>query len=119
MKKLIVDLTKKELNHCVAKAQGWELVEGCWRDSTGTHLNQYCSLTKGNTYRPTTNPAQWAELIEKFDMYLNKGKPYWWAKVGGAYSGFRHIQGKTPSIAICRAVVASVYGEYVEVSDES
>ena len=61
-------------------------------------------------YSPTTNWQQCGELIEKHEVLLSYDVEsfLWYAMVDRSV-----VNGATPQEAICRAVVASVYGEEV------
>ena len=61
-------------------------------------------------YSPTNNWQQCGELIEKHEVLLSYDVEsfLWYAMVDRSV-----VNGATPQEAICRAVVASVYGEEV------
>lgn len=109
-KKPVSELTGPELSAWVARAQGWiQVSEFYWKDADGH------TVIDGNRYEPHINGGQCFELIEKFEMtvgYMPLNK-VWYA------NGFNlgTEEGETASIAVCRAVVASVYGECVEVEE--
>lgn len=67
-------------------------------------------------YQPHINGGQAMELIEKFNIaaspYYGKWKA-WPVELGA--NGIQ--EGESAKIAICRAVVASVFGEFVEVEE--
>jgi len=92
----------------VARVQKWyEDSDFCWYSEEGEfkHLIE--------DYRPDINGGQAMELARKYSMIVHFGSFKAWLP---DYSG--GIQcGETPEIAICRVVVASQFGEYVEVSD--
>jgi len=113
----VSELTGKDLDNWVAKAQGWEqsIPEGyChnyWQDAEGAPLYTV------RLYTPSTNVGQCFELM--------KLGSFRWVSISGVeYTAmFNQLDklivlttGPTLNIAICRAFVASVYGE--EVSDE-
>lgn len=62
-------------------------------------------------WHPTTNPSQWAELLERFKVNLSPCpfSPYactcegWSAHVMGCHE---HVTGPTPGVAVVRAVIA-------------
>ena len=106
------ELTGKDLDHWVAKAQGWEqsIPEGyChnyWQDAEGAPLYTV------RLYTPSVNGGQCFELM-KLDSFR------WVEKLRGEYNAmFNQLDkdvvvttGPTLNIAICRAFVASVYGD--------
>ena len=109
------ELTGKDLDHWVAKAQGWEqsIPEGyChnyWQDAEGVPLYTV------RLYTPSTNGGQCFELMQ-LDSFR------WVEKFRGKDNAmFNQLDklivltsGPTLNIAICIAFVASVYGEYVD-----
>jgi len=78
-------------------------------------------------YRPDINGLQAMELVKKFNISFRTLTKYCSYKYeatvplkipeenAGVLNDIVTNCGETPEIAICRAVVASVYGEYVEV----
>lgn len=69
----------------------------------------------------STNPSLWAPLIKKHTIAVSKGSnqisfPGWYARLGlvNSYDEFEGSFGDEPEIAICRAVVRSVFGDDVE-----
>lgn len=126
MKIKVSDLTNEQLNEWVARAQP-DLV-------TISTKNQILLEIKIETvsgdyrdykeYSPTSNPAQWAELMQVFkvDVLHNSNNTQAWACVNadgkpieGPIDCFAGID--EDGIAICRAVISSVYGEYVEIEE--
>lgn len=110
----VSDLEGEQLAEFVAKAQ--ELIQTHqyrWVDKHGN------VITDGIPYRPDLNSAQAMELQKNFKINVlwNEALKEWICTIRN-YSEVGTGVGKTPEIAICRAVVASVYGEYVEVSDD-
>lgn len=102
----------------VAMAQGWE-----WHESNGEGID--CWFKRGakpwtlamQNYHPTTNPAQWAELVGEFKvsvkwMYCDKR---WEACTDRNQPEATLIWGVglTPALAICKAVIASVWGDEI------
>lgn len=112
----VSELTGDKLDYWVAKAQGW--------DKSFNKLGLYAVWVTEygdepiHHYKPTTNWQQCGELIEKFNLNLLRLDDGW--KSGYVYSyadkDVMFAKGSTPQEAICRAVVASIYGE--EVSDD-
>jgi len=97
----------------VARVWGWskwceqkENTTICWwRKSNG-------SLITTNNYRPDTNGGQAMELAKEFNLLVDfrSNKVNYFLKNDW-------MSGDTVEIAICRAVVASKFGEYVEVEE--
>lgn len=114
----VSELEGSQLNEWVARARGWlkDADTGCWYDPENNHYKN-CGHS-GSKYKPTSNPAQWADLIEGFDVWLSSdGDSASEAKTHYA-SICPHVdgaiqQGQTTAIAICRSVVASIYGDSV------
>jgi hypothetical protein len=120
----VSELEGKDLDYWVAKAQGWGKV---------VMPNKYESYWEGGInprvwyYTPSTNGGQCFELLTIAD--LSPMREMWFSSVSNKIvwtSGYEveYLQGSlkaitsgpTLNIAICRAFVASVYGD--EVSDE-
>ena len=108
----VSELTGEQLDYWTAKAQGWVAdkdIDGDihWRDATG-HIRYW-----GWDYTPDRNKAQAFELIEAFEIDLGPFHSKQW--IASLWSGNEEYSmiGVTPQEAICRAVVASVYGEGV------
>lgn len=118
----VSELTGKDLDNWVAKAQGWggpfdkpatiKAEQFYWTRDGGL----FDSEDRQFNYTPSTNGGQCFELM-KIDSFR------WVEKLRGEYNAmFNQLDkdvvvtsGPTLNIAICRAFVASVYGE--EVSD--
>lgn len=114
MRKKVADLTGPELDYFVAKARGWEeekIPHPKGGKCTGWRFdgNNWIDV---KDYTPHNNGAQWSELIEKFGVGLRLWNRSWKAQVFLS----KQMEGSTAGIAVCRAVVASKFGEYVEVS---
>ncbi len=113
----VSELEGAELDYWVAKAQEWDLVDNqtvgyfIWNTPDNDWIDQ-------EIYTPTTNWAQCGALLEEFsvDVYIHEdeGDMEWWG--AQAQSKLAVYSCPDPRIAICRAVVASVFGE--EVSDD-
>ena len=115
----VSELTGKDLDTWVAKAQGWEeQYIGYNDDGVAVWVSQqpvYKEFVED--YTPSTNSGQCFDLM-KLDSFR------WVESLRGEYSAmFNQLDktvvvtcGPTLNIAICRAFVASVYGD--EVSDE-
>ena len=113
----INELTGEQLSYWVAKAQGWRpsnKPQGIttnvmfWVDTN----SQEVAIV--NNYRPDQDKTQAFELIEKFKLTVEPSNmDAWWAYYlkGDELEAQR---GSTLEVAICRAVVASVYGEEVK-----
>lgn len=123
MKKKVSELEGAELAEWVARAQGWELVTtsgyvasiNIWvNDTEGDYIHLY----EEPEYRPDLNWSQAGELIDRFgdnmDFYENCVYLY---PDKHKMTSVR-TKGETRKIQICRAVVASKYGEWVGEEDE-
>ena len=126
----VSDLTNTQLDEWVARARGWKLI----KDELLPSLDKWnTKLTIGTSpeitklcrsYSPTSNPAQWADLIEEFGLspqphiVENSTITSWACSRHWPCKVLHPMIGPSLGQAICRAVVASVYGEYVEVGDE-
>ncbi len=112
----VSELEGAELDYWAAKAQGWiNYPDDSREQGTVWHLNPkeapFGKIMAVKEYTPSTNWEQCGELIEQFNMDLGGGPEYWVASVGEDFFGDK--TSLTPRIAICRAVVASVFGEKV------
>lgn len=118
----VSELSGAELDYWVARAQGWTKekypsLDGgeddcwCWDGAPRITVFGYC---------PHDNWMQCGPLIEKYKISLGYSSSFGWiAEIWQKQKimrGFDHIEqcGESPAIAICRAVVASAYGEEVE-----
>ena len=111
------ELTGKDLDHWVAKAKGWTYCASTLTSNkpSWTGIDDYY-IWRVEDYTPSTNSGQCFELMQ-LDSFR------WVEKFRGKYNAmFNQLDklivltsGPTLNIAICRAFVASVYGE--EVSD--
>jgi len=112
----ITDLTDQQLCHLCATAQGWRV-----------HNKAYVtdSLEMGNLlidhYDPINNWQQAGELVEKYGLWLVKRYTGLWdcGNESDREIDCIRIKADTPQRAICLAVVASVYGDEVEESEQS
>ena len=119
------ELTGKDLDYFVAKAQGWNE-----SDDTIKHWvrKDGFRVVRVKAYTPSTNGGQCFELLTTENLTPLE---YWCEEDNSATespSNFMYVveyltcgvwkivEGSTLNIAICRAFVASVYGE--EVPDE-
>ena len=113
----VSELTKDQLNHWTAKAQGWKV-----RKSNSSSKGFYRYYKKGagelpsvDMYRPSTDKAQAMDLVMMNEMKTGRmqgSSPLFlmhWAQVYNSLT----MTGDTPMIAICRAKIVSVYGEEV------
>lgn len=107
----VSELGREALNRWTAKAQGWKL------DCTGRWLDDDQFKAWKIDYTPSTNWQQAGELVEKYEISLGKhgSLEIWAADLNPHNIGTlgKNWHGPTPQIAICRAVVASVYGDEV------
>jgi len=109
------ELTGDNLNHAVALAQGW--LSG-W----STALDEKIWLIERDMkwvkrYNPEQDWAQCGELIEKFNISLTFEEDGFWSATcydENTNEGEDIGLGETAQQAICRCVVASVYGDEVE-----
>lgn len=113
---LVSELTGNDLNHWVAKARGWELVPAQNNDGEILPWNVWLDFNDkfiGHEYEyePDTNWQQCGELIEKFKVTIWPTCRREW--VANTWKRNHPNSGSTSQEAICRAVVASVYGEEV------
>ena len=94
-------LTNEQLDHWVARAQGWEVEDAVWMPES---VN-----IPAKDYTPTTNGQQCFDLIEKFqfDLRFIGDIELVWACGFGSHTGYAD----NPKVAVCRAVVASVFGD--------
>ncbi len=105
------ELTGIQLDYWTAKAQGWKPVWSAPEDIERgqfafffwAHDGQNIHTREG--YSPTTNWAQCGLLIEEFSNVLSFIQLL--ASIGGHNSSDLRV-------AICRAIVASVFGEEME-----
>lgn len=125
------ELTGTQLDRWVAKARGLAYANDSVEHGTVWHFNPdtapFGEFMNVKDYTPSTNGAQCFELLTIAE--LNPEREVWWntegneiSWTGGYEVHYLHYamagitSGPTLNIAICRAFVASVYGE--EVSDE-
>lgn len=107
------DLTGERLAYWVAKTRGWRkrcnsMLRNYWDKGEGRPTGIFMS-----DYRPDINGGQAMELVKEFKAFnLSKQTTGKWMVLYGEGGVF--IFGPTPEIAICRAFVASVYGDEVE-----
>lgn len=124
------ELIGDDLNTWTARARGWELTDTpggrYWIDNSertgGGALICLCSR-----YLPSTDDAQAMALVVEFGISPRRFEhkngvhcgEYWLSYWTGLYDSMHYskfIEGKTAGISICRAFIASVYGE--DVPDE-
>lgn len=131
----VSELTGAELDYWVAKAQGWEYGKDAFGDYWQAEFPQASNKSifgeplgiRIRDYYPTINWQQCGELIEKFNadvFYVDNGNRWScrvvmsdWTETGGIKNITIYRSdlqyGSTPQEAICRVVVASVYGKEV------
>lgn len=111
----------------VALAQDWEVerYRQGWRVIRGKCIAYHIGVVGwGNpvSYSPSTTRAQWAELIEEFEVGLSKA-PKSWGK-DKQYGWQANIlstdecnvfmaYGLSPALAICKAVIAAKWGDVI------
>ena len=104
----------------VALARDWEVerYHQGWRVIRGKCIAYHIGVVGwGNpaNYSPSSTPAQWAELMVTFDVWLSSDDAVKFA------SCLPHVnravqEGKTHGLAICKAVIAAKWGD--EIPDE-
>ena len=125
----VSELTGADLDYWVAKALGYKTSS----KASGGEILYIDSTRDACVFKTTTGKApceyheeildysnweQAGKLIEKYSidvwLWIEDGTDieYWGAQLQGA--GFYGFKNNTATEAICRAVVASVYGEEVE-----
>jgi len=108
----VSELTKDQLNHWAAKAQGWVI-----RNIAGINhwTDENYIQDRVADYHPSTDKAQAMDLVMMNEMKTGRmqgSSPLFlmhWAQVYNSLT----MTGDTPMIAICRAKIVSVYGEEV------
>lgn len=117
----VSDLTNEQLDEWVARTRGWKIGHLAGNKNLPSYWMRGDNVVYPTPdYSPTSNPAQWVELIEDLlvDVYhIEQGNAFEAQRHMDNYKKVVYGYGPTPAIAICRAVVASVFGEYVEVED--
>lgn len=101
----VSELEWDRLDYWVAKAQGWTEKLNGWLDGEGAWHNKSC-------WDPSEDWQDCGPLIEK---YIQNIEMLWdgrWEAISQA--DLNGYIGDTPQEAICRAVVASVYGDEVD-----
>jgi hypothetical protein len=115
MKYTISKLTGDELNHAVALAMGLKKgVKFGFPVYTNEDGNSICNI---HNYHPSHNWEQCGELIDRFNVSLTfEEDDLWsaWIMPDDRSNGDIVAYGATAQQAICRGVVASVYGDEVE-----
>jgi hypothetical protein len=107
------ELIGKDLDYWVAKAQGWEWNKQDFCFMAPVLVGDDIDFTAIPNYSPSTNPAQAMELVKKYRMMVRRdSQNRWLAKIPRQTYGEYDID---LEVAICRAVVASVYGDEVDV----
>lgn len=107
----VSELEGAELDYWTAEAIGLERIPGepaqfrYWSDKDGDH---------SGTWSPSTDWSQGGPLCEKYVTHLQLwANGTWIAHYASGDCGDEQ-PGPTPLIAICRALVASVYGDTVK-----
>ena len=99
----------------VAMAQGWrlEIHSGGTGASAHEMWHDKSNSCVAVNYHPTTKPAQWAELIERFEMRVGMEEvDVWEATAWRDFTAYKK-RGSTPALAICKAVIASKWGDTI------
>jgi len=116
MKYKVSELTGYRLNHAVAltaNIKHWHYAKG-QESAVGTLINEGSINEKPITYDPEHNWEQCGELIDKFNISLTFEEDGLWSATcydENTNEGEDVGLGKTAQQAICRCVVASVYGD--------
>ena len=108
----------KQIDQLVAIAQGWEVHvndSGVYKKELVTSMGgaEYYNYPE---YDPTSGNAQTYELIEKFNLtslQLKDSWRYYSHETFGSHSYVGRGEGSTPAIAICKAVIASKWGDTI------
>ena len=105
------------LDALVALAQGWirNSKDSCWMIPVQTITGDidFDAIVK---YQPSINGAQAFELIEKFKTDIDCDECLWTVTIWPIYGLSADVakqKGSTPAEAICKAVVASKYGDTI------
>lgn len=103
----VEELSGKDLDRAVAKANGWVTSEadGWYYSSDGK------VIVSESSYNPSTSWSKGGKIIEEFNISLLHYPNYWLAQ---SEKGNWCCQGDTPLEAAMRCYVASVLGEEVE-----
>lgn len=125
MKIKVSELEREQLAEWTARAQGWSL---CLDERIAPNwwywIDNDDFIAYDKDYRPDINGGQAMDLVKAFPecapQYTSHrpgAEKRWVSRF--SYASERRVLmgfmvGDEPEIAICRAVVASVYGEYVE-----
>lgn len=116
----VTELTKEQLNHWVARAQGWKLVPAYNHD--GEQIGEAWEgegvyISPASDYDPVGDKTQCFDLIKELNVGVGK-------LFEGDWSAHRHDltrgsltfrQGSDLQELICWVVVVSEYGDYVDV----
>lgn len=124
----IQDLTGEQLDEWVARAKGFKLTpypkefkEAGFhvRNDKNEILYSVGNPDATNAFSPTTNASRCFDLISQFYLEVFPVREaegtvwYSFSIKPGPDDDLEPQQGTSPELAICRAVVASVYGEEV------
>lgn len=114
--KHVNDLTKKELDYWVGRSLGWSLLKQVgtlkplWTNSDGLIVSSY------NDFRPSMEWSRTGPLIKKFKIGVisaGKEKESFIANFDGL-DFWVGAEMDSPQMAICRAVIFSMFGENLE-----
>jgi len=111
------ELKDEKLAYWAARAQGWELhgeFDGYMIPDSWCIKSKYGFLAvevihSKEDYRPDINGGQAMELLEKFGERIESMLRFWFG-----ISSEEFMARGEKKVWICRAVVASVHGEYVD-----
>jgi hypothetical protein len=100
---LVSELKGDDLAYWAAKAQGWTEKRNGWLDKSGEWHDKHF-------WAPHLNWHQCGGLIEKYSISITPCTDGWYAECGVSHAD---AYGDTPQEAVCRAVVADMFGEEV------
>ena len=116
---LVKDIPRGQLAYYCAKAQGLKVKE----EYGGAYTKQPvykpdpmfggCMIDEWKPYSPLTNGQQVYDLIVEFNLFVNCGKDISVAGCSEFVLLDKDQIGADPAEAVCRAVIASHYGEEV------
>ena len=116
------ELTDKQLDEFCARARKWHRQCGGWYSGNRFGKSKFMVVVKD--YSPTSDTqagkAQLDDLIERFEVATVKDGEVWLAIMASPLTGKEstHCYASLRRIAVTRVVVASVFGNEVEVEDE-
>ena len=115
MKTKISTLTGSALDWSVARAAGVNVEVVDYGNTIGVRTTD--SKNYGNQYQPSSDWSHCGPLIAEHRIYVEPRGDISRASTNHPKNGVNYEYGPTPQIAICRAVVASVLGDEVELPE--